>query len=107
MSDVESKRIYRQPINYENGIILPLIRDCCIARAGNPKSFQINVQTFALILPKELRKKAFEFWRDDTTRQDLTMDGKKDFDDYFVYILQLLEDHNICFPKISFEIGHD
>ena len=58
-SEIGSKRIYRQPINYENGIILPLIRDCCIARAGNPKSFQINVQTFALILPKELRVKAF------------------------------------------------
>lgn len=100
-----SKRIYRQPINYENGIILPLIRDCCMTRAGNPKAFQSNVQSLALILPKDLRKMAFKFWQDDTTRQDLTMDGKKDFDDYFVYILQLLEDASICFPKISYIQG--
>ena len=76
-----------------------------MTRAGNPKAFQSNVQSLALILPKDLRKQAFTFWKDDTTRQDLTMDGKKDFDDYFVYILQLLEDYNICFPKISYVQG--
>jgi len=100
-----SKKIYRQPINYENGIILPLIRDCCTARASNPKACQINIQTLAMILPKELRKQAFEFFNNDTIREDLTGDGKKDFDDYFVYILELLEDNSICFPKIHYREG--
>jgi len=99
-----SKRIYRQPINYENGIILPLIRDCCISRANNPKQYQTNVHTLSYILPHELRKKAFEFWNKDQM-EDLTMDGKKDIDDYLVYILKQLEDNGICFPKISYREG--
>ena len=105
MSEPEgAKRIYRQPLNYENGIILPLIRDCCIARANNPKQYQTNVHTLSYIMPKDLRRKAIESWTKDEM-EDLTMDGKKDIDDFFVYILELLEDHNICFPKITFDQG--
>jgi len=107
MNENESKRIYRQPLNYENGIILPLIRDCCVTRSGNPKAFQVNVQSLSLVLPKDLRDKAFEFWNRETIRHDLTDVGREKFDEYFMYILKLLEDHNICFPKISFDVGHD
>ena len=107
MSDDESsKRIYRQPLAYENGIILPLIRDCCISRSNNPKQYQINIHTLSYVLPKDLRVAAFKFWNKDM-KEDLTMDGLKDIDDYFVYILELLEDNNICFPKISYTVGHD
>lgn len=106
MSDNDtSKRIYRQPINYENGIILPLIRDCCVTRAGNPKAYQANVKTLSMILPKELRKPAFDFFKGDVAQEDLTSDGKKDIDDLFVFNLSLLEDNNICFPKLSFKEG--
>ena len=106
MSDTDgSKRIYRQPINYENGIILPLIRDCCMTRASNPKAYQANVKTLSMVLPKELRKTAFDFFKGDVAQEDLTMDGKKDIDDLFVFNLSLLEDYNICFPKISFDQG--
>jgi len=66
---------------------------------------QKGVMTLALLLPKELRKKALEFWDHGAVHQDLTMNGRKDFDDLFVYILELLEDHNICFPKISYHEG--
>ena len=103
--DEGSKRIYRQPINYENGIILPLIRDCCIARANNPKQYQTNVQTLSIVMPKELRKQSLQFFKGNIAQEDLTMDGKKDIDDLFVYNLVLLEDHNICFPKLSFQEG--
>jgi len=104
--DEGAKRIYRQPINYENGIILPLIRDCCISRANNPKAYQINVHTLSFVMPKELRRKAINTWPKGSM-EDLTADGKKDIDDFWVYMLELLEDNNICFPKISFELGHD
>ena len=105
--DRTNKRVYRQPLNYENGIILPLIRDCCVARSIDPKAYQIDVQTLAMILPKDLRKNAFKFWNKGTIFEDLTGDGKKDTNDYFVFILEQLEDHNICFPKISYNVGHD
>lgn len=101
----ESKRIYRQPLNYENGILLPKIREISLWRDTSIKYYESGVITLALLLPKELRKLALDFMDGDTAREDLTADGKKDFDDLFVYILQLLEDHNICFPKITFELG--
>lgn len=105
--DRESKRIYRQPLNYENGVILPLIRDIAYWRVTNPKAFQAGVQTLSLILPSELRSDALNFNKGETLREDLTGDGKRNMDDYFVFILKMLEDHNICFPKISYDVGHD
>lgn len=107
MDETNSKRIYRQPLNYENGVILQKIREISLWRDINIKSYESGVQTLALLLPQDLRKAALSFFRNDTIREDLTMDGKKDFDDYLVYILQLLEDNNICFPKISYQVGHD
>ena len=101
----ESKRIYRQPLNYENGILLPKIREISLWRDTNIKAYESGVITLALLLPKELRKPALDFMDGDTAKEDLTADGKKDFDDLLVYILQLLEDCNICFPKISFQEG--
>ena len=105
--DKSSKRIYRQPLNYENGVLLPLIRDIAYWRVDNPKGYANGVITLAMILPKELRKKGLEFWNKGTIETDLTGDGKKDSDDLFVYILELLEDFGICFPRINFEVGHD
>lgn len=108
--EVGSKRIYRQPINYENGVILPKIRDISLWRDTNIKAYESGVITLALLLPKDIRNTALKWWSTKdygTAHQDLTMDGKIDFDDMFVYILELLEDNNICFPKISYEVGND
>jgi len=66
-----------------------------------------GVITLMLCLPDDLRQAALKFWKHGTVHEDLTADGKKDFDDLFVYILQLLETNNICFPKISYDVGHD
>ena len=52
----ESKRIYRQPLNYENGVLLPLIRDIAYWRVNNPKAYENGIQTLMLLLPKDLRK---------------------------------------------------
>jgi len=57
----ESKRIYRQPLNYENGILLPKIREISIWRDTNIKCYESGVITLALLLPKELRKLALDF----------------------------------------------
>ena len=102
-----SKRIYRQPLNYENGVLLSKIRDISLWRDTDIKAFESGVITLALLLPKDLRQSALGFWNFGTIHEDLNKDGKKDFDDLFVYILQILEDNNICFPKISYEIGSD
>ena len=104
MSDL--KRVYRQPLNYENGVILPIIRDIAYWRVMSPKACQSGIQTLCLLLPKDLRKHALEFWKhDNLIHEDLTRDGMKEFDDFFSFILVLLEDNNICFPKISFKEG--
>lgn len=101
----DSKRIYRQPLNYENGVLLPLIRDIAYWRVSNPKAYENGIQTLCILLPDDLRKQALRFWNRGTIHEDLTDDGKKDFDDLFVYVLQLLEEHNICFPKLSYKEG--
>jgi len=106
-SSSESKRVYRQPLNYENGVLLPLIRDIAYWRVTSPKACQSGIQTLCLLLPKELRKQALGFWNRGSIYEDLTGDGKKDFDDLLVYVLELLEDNNICYPKISYDLGHD
>ena len=103
--DTSSKQSYIQPLNYENGVLLPKIRDISLWRDTNDKAFQSGVMTLALLLPKDLRKESLGFWDHGTIHEDLTMDGKKDFDDLFVFILQLLENNNICFPKLSFHEG--
>jgi len=103
----DSKRVYRQPLNYENGVLLPLIRDIAYWRVTSPKAYQNGIQTLCLLLPKDLRSSSLGFWDHGTIYENLTNDGKKDFDDLFVFVLQLLEDNNICFPKINFDIGHD
>ena len=103
----ESKRVYRQPLNYENGVLLPMIRDIAYWRVSNPKSYESGVQTLGILLPKFLRNQTLKFWNRGTIHEDLTEDGKKDFDDLFVYILELLEENNICFPKLTYDIGHD
>lgn len=106
MSREELKRVYRQPINYENGVLLPFLRDIEYWRVTTPKAYQNGVQTLCLFLPKHLRKQALKFWKHDSvTHEDLTMDGKIDFDDLLVYILELLEDNNICFPTLSYQEG--
>jgi len=107
MDDYDSKRVYRQPLNYENGVLLSKIKDISLYRDTDIKAYESSVVTFALLLPNELRTKALDFWNRGTAHEDLTMDGKKDFDDLFVYILKLLEDYELCFPKIRFEVGHD
>ena len=101
----DRKRVYRQPLNYENGVLLPLIRDIAYWRVTDGEACQKGVMTLALLLPKDLREQALKFWNHGTIHKDMTEDGKKDFDDLFVYILQLLEDHNICFPKIHYHEG--
>lgn len=103
----ESKRVYRQPLNYENGVLLPLIRDIAYWRITNKKAYDVGVKTFVLILPRDLRKQALGFFKGDLVQEDLTSDGKKDMDDMLVFILNMLEDNNICFPKISYDVGHD
>jgi len=104
-SETSSKRIFRQPLNYENGVLLPLIRDIAYWRVSNVKAYETGIQTLMLLLPKDLRTNVITFWNKGTIYEDLTGDGKKDFDDLFVYILQILEDNNICFPKISYREG--
>ena len=101
----DSKRIYRQPINYENAVLLTKIRDISLWRDTNIKAYESGVLTLALLLPKELRKEALMFWKKGSVHEDLTNDGKKNFDDFMVYILEILEDYNICFPKITFIKG--
>lgn len=103
--DREHRRIYRQSINYENGILMPLIRDIAYWRVSNVKAYETGIQTLMLLLPKDLRDNVLKFWNKGTIFEDLTGDGKCDFDDLFVYILKLLEDNNICFPKISYREG--
>jgi hypothetical protein len=97
---------YRQPINYENGVLLPKLRDISLWRDVDIKAYESGVVTLALFLPKDLRSKALAFFEGDTVKEDLTMDGKKDFDDILAYILTLLEDNGIAFPKSRFEKGH-
>ena len=104
-STSDTKRIYKQPLNYENGVLLPLVRDIAYWRVMNPKACQSGIQTLCLMLPKDLRNQALKFWNKGTIYEDLTGDGKKDFDDLLVYILELLEKNNICFPKLSFHTG--
>jgi len=106
-TETGSKRIYRQPLNYENGVLLAKIRDISLWRDTNIKAYESGVMTLVLLLPQDLRKEALGFWDHGTIHEDLTMDGKKDFDDLFVFILESLERNNICFPKISYELGHD
>jgi len=105
MNEKDSKRIYRQPLNYENGVLLPKIKDISFWRDTNIKAYESGVITLSLLLPTDLRKPALKFFDGDTAKEDLTNDGKKDFDDLFVYILQLLEDNNICFPKLTYHEG--
>lgn len=105
--ETESRRIFRQPLNYENGVLLPLIRDIAYWRVADIKSYESGIQTLMILLPSDLRVNVFDFWNHGSTHEDLTKDGKKDFDDLFIHILKLLEDNNICFPKISYDIGHD
>ena len=107
MNKKDSKKIFRQPINYENGVLLPKIKDISLWRDTNIKAYESGVITMAILLPKELREKALDFLGNDTTAEDLTKDGKQNFDRAFVFILELLEENNICFPQITFDLGHD
>ena len=97
---------YRQPINYENGVLLPKLRDLSLWRDTDLKAYESGVITLALFLPKELRTEALSFFHNDTVKEDLTGDGKKDFDDILVFVLQLLEDNGIAFPRSRFDTGH-
>lgn len=106
-NDRASKKIFKQAINYENGVLMPKIREISIWRDTNLKQYESGVITLGLLLPKELRSEVLEWWKHGTGFEDLTMDGKKSFDDLFVYILTMLEDRNICFPSLSFDVGHD
>lgn len=100
-----SKRIYRSALNYEDAVLLAKIREISLWRDTNSKSYQSGVQTLALLLPSSLRKKTFEWWDHGATHEDLSGDGKIDFDDLFIYILELLEDNDICFPKVRYHEG--
>ena len=101
----DTKKVFRQPLNYENGVLLPLIRDIAYWRVTTPKAYQNGIQTLCLLLPKQLRNQALKFWNHGTIFEDLTCDGKKDFDDLLVYVLELLEDNNICFPTLTYKEG--
>jgi len=103
----DSRKVFRQPLNYESGVILPKIRDISLWRDTDIKLYESGVITLALLLPKELRSLALDFVKDNTIKEDLTGDGKKDFDNMFVYIMILLEDNNLVLPSITFDLGHD
>jgi len=101
----KSKRIYRSSLNYEEAVLLAKIREISLWRDTNSKAYQSGVQTLALLLPSFLRQKTLGWWKHGTVHEDLSGDGKVDFDDLFVYILKLLEDHDICFPKVRYHEG--
>ena len=105
--EIDTKRIYRQPVNYENGILLPKLREISLWRDTDIKLYESGVKTLSLLLPKDLREEAMAQYDGDTVKIDMTADGKKDFDDLLVFILGQLEDNNILFPKLTFERGHD
>jgi len=100
-----SKQIYRSSLNYEDAVLLTKIRDISLWRDTNIKAYESGVLTLAMLLPKDLRKAAFDWWGNDSQHEDLSKDGKIDFDDLLIYILEMLEDHNICFPKVRFHEG--
>ena len=103
--NIKSKQIYRQSLNYEDAVLLTKIRDISIWRDTNTKAYESGVLTLAMLLPKDLRGSALGWWKHGTGHEDLSMDGKKDFDDLFLYIMNLLEDNNICFPKVRYHEG--
>jgi len=105
--ETEAVKIYRHSINYENGIILPKIREVSLWRDTDLKAYESGVYTLLLLLPDDLRTLALEFYNNNNIKADLTEDGRKDHDDLFIYILKLLEKHGIAFPKTTYEIGHD
>ena len=68
-TELGSKRIYRQPLNYENGVLLAKIRDISLWRDTDIKAFESGVITLALLLPKDLRQSALEFWNFGTVHE--------------------------------------
>ena len=106
-NDTDKKRIYRHPVNYENGILLPKIREISMWRDTDIKLYESGIITLSLLLPDDLREEAMAMYDHDTIKVDMTNDGKKNFDDLFIFILKQLEDNNIMFPKLTFERGHD
>jgi len=105
--DTSAKKVFRQPLNYENGIILPKIREISLWRDVDVKAFESGVQTLVLLLPKELRDSVMKHINNITVNEDLTEDGKQKFDQILIYILELMEQHGIMFPQATFDIGHD
>ena len=101
----KSKLIYRQSLNYEDAVLLTKIRDISLWRDTNTKTYESGVLTLTMLLPKDLRQKTREYWKHDTIYENLSSDGKAEFDELFLFILNLLEDHNICFPKVKYHEG--
>ena len=106
-TNASSKKVFRQPLNYENGIILPKIREISLWRDIDLKAFESGVQTLVLLLPKELREPVLDHINNVTVKEDLTDQGKQEFDQILIYILELMEQHGIMFPRSTFDIGHD
>lgn len=102
---LNSTRVYRQPLNYENAILIPKLRELSMWRDTDVKLYMSGVKTLSILLPKNLREEAMKQYNGDTIKIDMTDDGKKDFDDLFIYILDLLYDAGLVFPRSTFIQG--
>jgi len=103
--NIKSKQIYRQSLNYEDAVLLTKIRDISLWRDTNIKAYESGVLTLTMLLPQDLREMARDHWKHTTIYENLSNDGKAEFDDLFLFILNLLETNNICFPKVKYHEG--
>lgn len=104
-SNESSKQIYRQSLNYEDAVLLTKIRDISLWRDTNTKAYESGVLTLMMLLPRDLREKTRGWWKHETIYENLSNKGKAEFDELLLFMLNLLEDHNICFPKVRYHEG--
>ena len=102
-----SERRYRGSVNYEM-IISQQINRIADSRAKDTRVYEDNVDTLCYMLPKKLRDKAIEYKKNNNVIRDMTDDGKQRYDEFLVFINELLElEANMIFKITTWELGTD
>lgn len=95
--EYDKQEKYQKPVDYEIILGQQMSRISQFRSNKDIEMYEESVDTLLLMLPKKLRDQAIKYKRDNNIEYNVANNGKKKYDDLWVFINDLLEEANIIF----------
>ena len=88
---------FQKAMDYEQVLNMQIARISQYMSSKDIELYEESVDTLILMLPEELRHDALAYKKENNINYLLSTEGKKKYDDLWVFVNKLLENHNLIF----------